>query len=223
MSKIKIIYKNSDVAVIEKPAGVLSQRDANGEDGLVEILSSQLGATVYPVHRLDRKVGGVMVYALSKKAAAALSAENAFTKTYLAVVSGVADSFADTGEMQDYLFKDGAKGKSFVVKSDRKGAKLARLAYEKLASTETEHGLLTLFKIQLFTGRTHQIRVQFASRGLSLVGDGKYGSRIKSESIALWSHRIALNAPVNAETTVFTSFPSAQPWFDLFDLENKNN
>ena len=223
MSPIKVIYQNSEIAVIEKPAGMLSQRDANGEDGLVEILSGQLDATVYPVHRLDRKVGGVMVYALTKKAAASLSAENAFTKTYLAAVSGVPDGFADTGEMVDYLFKDGAKGKSFVVKSDRKGAKLAKLAYEKLASTETEHGRLSLFKIKLFTGRTHQIRVQFASRGMSLVGDGKYGSRIKSESIALWSHKIKLNAPVNAKTTVFTSFPSSETWFEIFNLENKNN
>jgi len=216
MSKIKIIYKSRDIAVVEKPYGTLSQRDVKGEDGLVEMLSRQLNTAVYPVHRLDRNVGGVMVFALTKRAAAQLSVENAFEKTYLAVATGVSDGFADTGEMTDYLFKDGAKGKSFVVKGERKGAKLARLAYEILSTVETEQGRLTLFKIRLFTGRTHQIRVQLSSRGMPLVGDGKYGSRIKSESIALWSNKIKLNAPVNAEKSVFEALPSENEWFKLF-------
>ena len=216
---IKIINKNKDFVIIEKPYGVLSQKDVKGENGLVELLSEQLGTAVYPVHRLDRPVGGVMVFALTKKAAAMLSAEGAFDKEYLAVVSGKTDEFPITGEMQDYLFKDSAKGKSFVVKSDRRGARLARLAYEVLSSIETEQGLLSLVRVRLFTGRTHQIRVQFASRGMPLVGDGKYGSRIKSENIALWSHRIEINAPVTGEKRVFEALPSGNAVFEKF--ENK--
>ena len=216
---IKLIYRNKEFIVIEKPYGVLSQRDAKGEDGLVEMLSAQLDTTVYPVHRLDRPVGGVMVYALTKRAAAILSAEGAFEKTYLAVVAGMKDEFPITGEMVDYLYKDGAKGKSFVVKSERKGAKLARLAYEVLGSIETEHGRLSLVRVRLYTGRTHQIRVQFASRGMPLVGDGKYGSRIKGESIALWSHKIEMNAPVIGEKRIFETLPSGNAAFDKFEIK----
>ena len=213
---IRILHKTKSFAVVEKPYGALSQRDASGEEGLVELLSAQLNTTVYPVHRLDRPVGGVMIYALTKKAAAELSAEGAFAKTYLAVVSGVCPI---TGEMVDYLFKDSAKGKSFVVKGERRGAKLARLAFERIAVAETEHGTLSLVKVRLFTGRTHQIRVQFASRGMPLVGDGKYGSRIKSNSVALWSYSIALNAPVTAQSREFTLSPSGNEWFGIFDAE----
>lgn len=222
---IKIIYKNKDFAVIEKPFGALSQRDASGQDGLVELLSAQLKCTVYPVHRLDRPVGGVMVYALTKQAAALLSTPDAFGKTYLAVLSGMADEFPITGELIDYLYKDSAKSKSFVVKSERKGAKQARLAYEVIKSVPTDHGKLSLIKVRLYTGRTHQIRVQFSSRGMPLVGDGKYGSRIKSESIALWSHRIELSpkiaAALRSERTSFELLPTEDGFFGLFENENK--
>ena len=216
---IKIIYQNKEFVIIEKPFGVLSQKDAKGEDGIVEMLSEQLKTTVYPVHRLDRPVGGVMVYALTKKSAALLSAEGAFEKTYLAVVAGMNDEFPITGEMIDYLYKDSAKGKSFVVKSERKGAKLAKLAYEVLDGVETDHGRLSLVRIKLFTGRTHQIRVQFASRGMPLVGDGKYGSRIKSEFIALWSHKIEMNAPINC---VAVATPISE-WFKMFNVGNSGD
>ncbi len=211
MEEIKIIYKDTEIAVIEKPSGVLSQKDTKGEDGLVEILSRQFKKTVYPVHRLDRPVGGVMVFATTKAAATTLSGENAFEKEYLAVVSGVCPP---TGEMIDYLFKDSVKGKSFVVKSERKGAKYARLAYEAVAFDESAN--LSLVKIKLFTGRTHQIRVQFSSRGMPLVGDGKYGSRIKCESIALWSHKLVLSHPKTGKRLVFTSAPTNNPYFATF-------
>ena len=116
-----------------------------------------------------------------------------------------------------FLIKDSAKGKSFVVKSERKGAKLARLAYEVLDTKETEQGALSLVKVRLFTGRTHQIRVQFASRGMPLVGDGKYGSRIKSENIGLWSHKIEINADVGVKNPVFEFAPEGNSRFDIFE------
>ena len=138
---IKILYSNKNIIICVKPYGTLSQKDAKGEEGLPEILAAQTGCkTVYPVHRLDRPVGGVMVYAKNSKTAALLSAEGAFDKTYLAVISGKKDDFPLAGEMIDYLYKDSAKGKSFVVKSERKGAKLARLAYEVLDTKETDVG-----------------------------------------------------------------------------------
>lgn len=213
MEEIKILYQDTEIAVIEKPVGVLSQRDAKGEDGLVEILARQIGKTVYPVHRLDRPVGGVMVYALTKNAAAFLSGEKAFEKVYLAAVSGVCPA---TGEMVDYLYKDSAKGKSFIVKGERKGAKYARLTYETLKTATTEQGNISLVRVKLDTGRTHQIRVQFASRGMPLLGDGKYGSRIKGQGIALWSHGLTLSHPKTKQILIFTSNPIDNPYFEIF-------
>lgn len=216
---VKVIYKNKDFVIVEKPCGMLSQKDVNGENGLVEILAEQLGGEIYPVHRLDRPVGGVMVYARNKKSAAMLSADGAFDKTYLAVVSGIKDEFPIAGEMIDYLYKDGAKGKSFVVKKERRGAKYARLTYEIIANVETEQGRLSLLSVRLYTGRTHQIRVQLSSRGMPIVGDGKYGSRIKSENVALWSHKIEINAPVSCDMRVFTSIPGSGTAFDKFEIK----
>jgi 23S rRNA pseudouridine1911/1915/1917 synthase len=154
-----------------------------------------------------------MVYALTKQSAAALSRENAFEKVYLAAVSGICGA---AGEMVDYLFKDSAKGKSFVVKSERKGAKYARLTYETLKTANTENGDFSLVRVKLDTGRTHQIRVQFASRGMPLMGDGKYGSRVKGEGIALWSHGLTLTHPKTKETLIFTLNPNENPFFDMF-------
>lgn len=212
---IKILYSNKNIIICIKPFGVLSQKDAKGEEGLPELLAAQTGCkTIYPVHRLDRPVGGVMVYAKNSKTAAALSAENAFEKTYLAIVSGCPEE--KSGILTDYLYKDGAKGKSFVVAKERKGCKYAELEYEVIDSKETEHGVLSLVKIKLHTGRTHQIRVQFASRGMPLVGDGKYGSRIKSENIGLWSHKIEINADVGVKNPAFESEPEGNKWFEIF-------
>ncbi len=213
MQEIKILYRDTEIAVIEKPVGVLSQRDAKGEDGLVEILARQIGKTVYPVHRLDRPVGGVMVYALTKNAAAFLSGEDAFEKLYIAAVSGICPT---AGEMQDYLFKDSTKGKSFVVKGDRKGAKYAHLTYNTAKTVKTEQGDFSLVRVKLHTGRTHQIRVQFASRGMPLLGDGKYGSRIKGNGIALWSHGLTMTHPKTKQILIFTSNPIDNPYFEIF-------
>lgn len=217
MKEINIVYLDTDIAVVIKPSGVLSQKDVNGENGLVEILSEQLGKTVYPVHRLDRPVGGLMVFALNRQAAARLSAENALEKTYLAVASGICPPWGEpAGEMTDYLYKDGAKGKSFVVKSERKGAKFARLTYETVKTIQTEAGALSLIRIRLDTGRTHQIRVQLSSRGMPIVGDGKYGSKIKCNGIALYSHGLALTHPKTGKQLLFTSNPTDNDYFEIF-------
>ena len=216
---IKILYSNKNIIICIKTCGVLSQKDAKGEEGLPEILSAQTGCkTVYPVHRLDRPVGGVMVYAKNSKTAALLSAEGAFEKTYLALVSGCPEE--KSGILSDYLYKDGAKGKSFVVAKERKGCKYAELEYEVLAVKQTEQGEISLVKVKLHTGRTHQIRVQFASRGMPLVGDGKYGSRIKSENIGLWSHELAIIEPQNGNKRVFTAPPPRESLWEQFNIKD---
>ncbi len=201
---INILYSDKSIIVCEKPAGVLSQNDAKGEKGLTELLVpySETGQ-VYPVHRLDRPVGGVMVYACDKESCAKLSAGCAIDKTYLTLVSGCPER--EKGELFDYIYKDGAKNKSFVASKERKGVKDARLLYEVVDRDEERD--VTLVKVRLITGRTHQIRVQFSSRGMPVVGDGKYGSRIKDEFIALWSHRISFVHPKTGDIVEFDSFP----------------
>lgn len=201
---INVLYSDGSIIVCEKPAGVLSQNDAKGEKGLTELLIpySKTGQ-VYPVHRLDRPVGGVMVYACDKASCAKLSSAGAIEKTYLTLVSGRPES--EKGELFDYMYKDGAKNKSFVASKSRKGVKEARLLYEVLEYYAERD--VSLVKVRLITGRTHQIRVQFSSRGMPVVGDGKYGSRIKDEFIALWSHRISFAHPKTGDLVEYNSFP----------------
>ena len=197
-----------------KPVGVLSQCD--GEEDMVALLEKQLSGKIFPLHRLDRNVGGVMAFARNAKAAAALSAQiqgGGFVKRYLAAAGGVPQPGA--GEMRDLLFRDSRSGRSYVVDRPRKGTKEARLAYRTLGSAEGK----SLVLVRLFTGRTHQIRVQFASRRMPLLGDGKYGSRDKGCDIALWSHRLTFTHPASGEEMNFRSLPdsSVYPW-NLFDL-----
>ncbi|MBR4038920.1 MAG: RNA pseudouridine synthase [Clostridia bacterium] len=176
---MEILFHDKDLAVIVKPVGMESQAAVPAE------LEKQLGGTFYPVHRLDLNVGGVMVYARTKQAAAALSRavqEGAMVKEYVAMVHGMPQ---ESGDWEDLLFKDSSKNKVFVVKRMRGGVKKARLEYRRLSSGET-----SLVHVRLHTGRSHQIRVQFASRGFPLVGDHKYGSRDDSNAPMLFSCRI---------------------------------
>ncbi len=171
---------------------------------MVSLLSAHCNNQVYPLHRLDREVGGVMVYAKTKKAAANLSrdiAEHKFIKEYIALIHGKPES--DSGEMRDLLFKDSRKNKSFVVKRQRKGVKEALLEYSLL---ETDGDFSTVL-VRLHTGRTHQIRVQFASRKMPLKGDKKYGAKDESRNIGLWSFRITFNHPVTGEKLSFSEPP----------------
>ncbi len=206
---LEVLYKDRSIAVIVKPARLLSEDGAAGES-VCPLLREALGVrTVYPVHRLDRAVGGVMVYALTKQAAAALStaiAESKLQKVYLAVVHGMPEP--PCGEYNDLLFRDARKNKSYIVTRERKGVKHASLAYETLDT----QGELSLVRIALHTGRSHQIRVQFAARKLPLCGDGKYGAVDHEKQIALFSHALTFAHPKDGREMHFSALPSGALW-----------
>jgi len=192
---MEILYQDKALAVIVKPVGMESQAEVPAA------LAKELGGTFYPVHRLDLNVGGVMVYARSKEAAAALSRiiqDGAMVKEYVALVHGAPP---EEGDWEDLLFKDSSRNKVFVVRRMRGGVKKARLEYRRLTEGET-----SLVHIRLHTGRSHQIRVQFASRKYPLVGDHKYGSRDEASAPMLFSCRITF--PWKGETKRFEAYPS---------------
>jgi 23S rRNA pseudouridine1911/1915/1917 synthase len=214
---IRILYRDDTLAVAVKPSGVLSQPDRTGEDSMVTLLAQQLGREVFPVHRLDRAVGGVMLFAMTKTAAGKLSAlvtSDAFEKEYTAVIHGVPAE--PSAELSDYLFHDSRRNLTSVVPETHKDAKLAKLSYTLLA-TDMENEF-SLVRVRLYTGRTHQIRVQLASRAMPIAGDGKYGARDRM-GLALWSTRISFRHPVRKKTMVFEALPdhTVSPW-DRFSL-----
>lgn len=189
-----ILHCDRDLAVCIKPVGVDSEAE------VPEALKAELGGDIFPIHRLDKNVGGVMVYARTKSAAATLSKavqEGSMIKEYVALVHGTPP---ETGDWEDLLFKDSRKNKVFVVKKERKGVKFARLEYRTLRG-----GAQSLVHIRLHTGRSHQIRVQFASRGFPLVGDHKYGSRDNATAPMLFSCRIRF--PWKGNELIFESQP----------------
>ncbi len=209
----EILYQDNQVVVCVKPVGVLSQSD--GQEDMVCLLRRQLGGEIYALHRLDRNVGGVMVYARTKQAAAALTEQirqGTFVKRYWAVVQGVPDP--REGEMRDLLFKDARKNKSFVVDRPRKGTREALLEYTTIGGGNGNRGAYSVVEVRLHTGRTHQIRVQFSSRRMPLLGDGKYGSRDRACEIALWSRRVTFFHPVSGASLDFAALPdlTAYPW-----------
>ena len=192
---MEILYSDRKIAVCIKPVGVDSERD------MPAILARDLGGEWFVVHRLDQNVGGVMVYARTREAAATLSRaiqEGNLAKEYVAMVHGTPP---ESGELTDLLWKDSRKNKVFVVKSQRKGVKSARLTYRVLEYREKD----TLVLIRLYTGRSHQIRVQFASRGFPLVGDHKYGARDNVSAPMLFSSRITF--PLGGQIRSFTTLP----------------
>lgn len=204
---IEILFENNDFVACIKPVGISSQNDKTQD--MVKLLAQQLNSPVFPVHRLDTAVGGTMVFAKNQKTAANLSKQiqnGTFRKKYLAVVSGRPE--ADSAVLEDLLFKDSSKNKSYVVKRERKGVKKAKLEYKLVSYAEG----MSLLKILLHTGRSHQIRVQFASRKLPLIGDGKYGSKDNRCNVALWSSEIAFKW--DCDEIVFTSVPDNKqfPW-----------
>ncbi len=207
---LEILYRDAHILVCIKPAGVLSE-----EGGMPGLLRAQTGVKdILCVHRLDRAVGGLMVYAGSKEAAASLSrqfAEGAAAKQYLAVCRGDAP---DAGEMRDLLFHDASRNKSYVVKRMRKGVREAALRFETL---QRRNGM-SLVRIELLTGRSHQIRVQFASRQLPLAGDRRYGGGA-ADGPALWSHELCFRHPKSGEALSFRAPPPAElPW-TVFSLQ----
>lgn len=209
---IPLLFHDKYIAVCLKPPGADSEAD------MPALLAAALRVpAVSCVHRLDRAVGGVMVYALQRESSAALSREIAdgrFHKEYRAVVHGRPEPDADT--LRDLLFHDRGKNKSFVVRRARAGVKEAVLDYRVLG----EAGGMSLMSVRLHTGRTHQIRVQFAARRHPLVGDGKYGSPRRDCAVALYSHELAFCHPQTGEALCFRApRPQGFPW-DLFQEEN---
>ena len=218
---IKVLFQDKFIVVCEKPVNILSELQSNTHRTMPEILKKMTGAyQIDTIHRLDKMVGGTMVYSKSRAATKVLSSmvrDRKIIKEYLAIVHGKPEE--PQGEMVDILFKDSAKNKSFVVKSLRKGAKDAKLEYTTLQTVNTEKGEMSLVKIRLHTGRTHQIRVQFSHRKMPLVGDGKYGSHENGCFIALWSHHLEFKHPTRKMTVSEYSLPPKNqfPW-KLFKL-----
>lgn len=210
---IPILYEDNALLVCLKPPAALSQAGQNGGESLLSLLEDEGHGAVWPVHRLDRGVGGVMVCAKSQKAAAALSAavqERKLEKEYLCVVRG--RPAEDAGTYVDLLLHDKARNKTFVVDRMRGGVKEASLSYQVLDTGEDR----SLVRVRLHTGRTHQIRVQFASRKTPLLGDGKYGGG--SGDIALWSFALSFPHPVTKKVMAFRALPRDGVW-NGFDLE----
>lgn len=191
---MELLFHDNDLVVCIKPVGL------DSEHQVPSVLKEQLGGEVFPIHRLDRNVGGVMVYARTKPAAAALSRvvqEGAMVKEYVAMVHGLPP---EKGDWEDLLWKDNGKNKVFVVKRMRGGVKKARLEFRRLTAGET-----SVVRVRLHTGRSHQIRVQFSSRGFPLVGDHKYGSRADQTEPMLYSCKITF--PYKGKTYHFESLP----------------
>ena len=199
---MEILYSDKDYAVCVKPIGADSEHDLPG------LLKEALGGEIFPVHRLDMNVGGVMVYARTKQAAAEFSRliqDGKMVKEYVALVHGQPP---EKGDWTDLLFKDSRRNKVFVVDRQRSGVKQARLEF-----TRKESGENSLVHIRLHTGRSHQIRVQFSSRGFPLVGDHKYGARDDVPSPMLHSCRITF--PYKGSIKNYTYLP---PWAEEITL-----
>lgn len=192
---MQILYHDADLAVIVKPVGLDSEAAVPSE------IKHALGGECFAVHRLDLNVGGVMVYARTKAAAAALSrciAEGTMVKEYMALVHGETE---ESGDWEDLLWKDSRKNKVFVVSREHAGVKRARLTFTRLAVKDDT----SLVRIRLYTGRSHQIRVQFASRKHPLVGDHKYGARDTLTAPQLFS--CCLTFPWKGQTLRFEQLP----------------
>ena len=205
---MELIHVDRDIVVCIKPPRVVSTDEPGG---LPDLVREALGDTnIRTVHRLDRVVSGLMVLARTKKSASELSRQimvGEFDKEYLAVLHGVPE--AEAGTLRDLLQRNKQERKTYVVTEPGKDVQEAILRYRVISGTDA----LSKVRIELVTGRTHQIRAQFSSRGLPLVGDRKYGSQEDDCEIALWSHRIAFNHPYTGKRMEFVQNPpSDYPW-----------
>ena len=208
---VRLLYEDRFLLICEKPVGVSSE-----SPGLPDFVAEQFGYRVWPVHRLDQGTGGVIVLARSASSCAAM--QEAFqhelvTKEYIAVISGRPET--DSGRFEDMLFHDRRSNKTFIVKRSRPSAKKASCEWTLLHSVSLNDQLLSLVRVKLHTGRTHQIRVQFASRGFPLAGDRKYGSRVRADVPALWACGICFPHPLIENRVVSAvSLPPASsfPW-----------
>lgn len=222
---INVIYEDNHLIVVEKPVNVLSQGDDTNDKDMVNLLKNYLkvkynkpgNVFVGLVHRLDRPVGGIMVFAKTSKAASRLSEQvrnKSFKKTYRAVLNG--NMKKDKDILKDYLYKNKKTNMVSVVNKNHKDAKDAELSYETISKNEK----FSMVQVDLKTGRPHQIRVQFSSRNHPLFGDQRYGQHInkKGDQIALWSYKIEITHPTTKEKMEFIcNPPNNYPW-NLFEV-----
>lgn len=208
MNHFTLPFFDDRIVVCEKPAGLLSEGES--EQSLPSLLRAELGGEIYPVHRLDRDTTGLIVFARTPDAAAKLSrqiTDGTLQKEYLALLCGSPEE--PFGQLSDLLFYDRQRGKSFVVSKERKGVKRAELTYRLLAVKENR----SLVRITLQTGRTHQIRVQFASRKLPLVGDRRYGAPAEGAALSLHSYHLSFRHPKSGAPMEFFSAPKGEEFF----------
>lgn len=214
MQNLKILFEDNHIIVVEKKPNIPSQADKTEDEDMLTIVKQYIKekynkpGNVYLglVHRLDRPVGGVMIFAKTSKAAARLSEQvrsKVFKKKYLAVVDGKIEK--QVGTLENYLYKDERLNMSRVVSKDKKNAKLAKLDYKVLKYNEIKN--LSLLEINLHTGRHHQIRVQLSNFGHSIFGDQKYGNRGQGKQIALWAYELTIEHPITKEKITFKDLP----------------
>ena len=215
---IEILYEDKGIIVCVKPFGTLSERSDDAKS-LPRLIESERGLDeLFVIHRLDREVFGVMVYAKDVSCAQRLSksvAERSFDKEYLAIIEGEMEERG--GELKDLLLRDQRKNKTYVVDRSRKGVKEASLEYETLGAAEGS----SLLRIKLHTGRTHQIRVHFASRRHPVEGDRKYGSKVKMQGIALCSYKVGFEHPLSGKYMSFSYLPTDNAEWTRFEKEIK--
>lgn len=216
MQKLKVIYEDNHIIVVEKIPNVPSQSDKTGDIDMLTMVKQYIKekynkpGNVYLglVHRLDRPVGGIMIFAKTSKAASRLSdqvREKVLKKKYLAVVDGKIEN--KSGTLEDYLYKDERNNISKVVNKGKKNAKFAKLDYDVIKYDEVKN--LSLVKVNLHTGRHHQIRVQLSNFGHSIFGDQKYGTRGQGKQIALWAYELTINHPITKEEITFKDLPES--------------
>lgn len=219
MSELKVLFEDEYLIAVIKPYGVLSQGNESTKSIADDICTylkekGEIGE-VFVIHRLDKTTGGVMIFAKTKEVAAKMSAliqSGEFHKLYYAVLCG--EIAEKEGELTDLLYHDKGRNKTYVVKRERKGVKKARLSYNLLGVKEFLGTKVSKVEVRLLTGRTHQIRVQFASRKHPLVGDRKYGSTVMDKNIALWSKEIGFEHPMKKELVTV----SAEPEHEVFNI-----
>lgn len=221
-NNLKVIYEDNHIIVVEKIVNIPSQADKTGDEDMLSLIKAYLKekynkpGNVYLglVHRLDRPVGGVMVFAKTSKAASRLSEEvrnKTFQKEYLVICNGKMDKEKDT--LVDYLWKDEKKNTSYVVKPTKKNAKQAILDYEVIKYDKEQD--LSVLKINLHTGRHHQIRVQLSSRMHAIYGDNKYHGRGAGTGICLWAYKLTIVHPVTKEQMTFKDLPEQKGMWKL--------
>ena len=226
MDKLNVIYEDNHIIVVEKQPNIPSQADKTEDIDMLTIIKEYLKekynkpGNVYLglVHRLDRPVGGVMVFAKTSKAASRLSEQvrnKTFKKEYLAIVDGKLD--VKSGTLEDYLVKNEKNNLSKVTNKETKNAKYAKLDYEVLKYNKEIN--LSVLRILLHTGRHHQIRVQLANMGHSICGDQKYGTRGRGKQISLWAYKLTIEHPTTKESMTFIDVPEKiGPWVILEDI-----